>query len=61
MNRRHHRERHALVTLWRPVDGPLFSDEARASRAEALRKWRGQDDEKADKADEEINMGINTK
>jgi len=50
MNRRPQRERRALVTLWRPVHGP---DEARASRAEALRKWRGQDDEKADKDQDE--------
>lgn len=53
MSRRHHRERHAMITLWRPVHGPQVPDENR--RAEALRRWRGQDEdaEEADKADED--------
>lgn len=43
-----HRERLATcAVLWRPVDGPLVSDEASSDRQAALRKWRGQDEDDA--------------
>jgi len=51
MNRKPQRERRALMILWH-FDGPQVPDEASDNRADALRKWRGQADEKDEKREQ---------
>jgi len=44
MSRKHREHLATCAILWRPIEGPQVPDEASDKRAEALRKWRGQDE-----------------